>query len=154
MPAAEGPSGSRAVLLQDQTTAMAHVCANSWCERAFDTERALFHHSRVCRQNNWRGHPRENRALDKDAMPNAAIYAPSQLPLLPESLPSNASLVTPNMDMSDLSAPNPCSLEECDEQHLAFIEECYQTSDLAAEVMSLLMRNLTGELLYFWPSLG
>ena len=129
---------------------MVHTCANSWCNRAFDTERALYYHSRVCRQGSWRGHVQGDRAVET-TMPDTAVHAPPQELPSPQSLPSGADTATPDLDMS----ANPsCTLDECDEQHLAYLEERHQAgtrssgniSDLTTQVMNLLMRNLSGQL--------
>ena len=111
---------------------------------------ALYYHSRVCRQGNWRGHVREDRAVET-TMPDLAVYAPPQEIPSPQSLPSGADTATPDLDMS---AHRSCTLDEYDEQHLAYLAERHQAgtrssgsiSDLTTQVMSLLMRNLSGQL--------
>ena len=90
--------------------------------------------------------------MEKDATPDALVHTPPQVPLSPESLPSGADVAIPGVDL-DMSTHSSCTLDEYDGRHLAYMEECHQprarstecTSDLTTQVMSVLMRTLSGD---------
>ena len=138
--------------IESKAVAMVHTCSNSWCDKGFEPERDLFYHSRVCRQRLWWGHARGITALEKDATPDIPVHTPPQVPLSHESLPSGADVAIPGVDL-DMSTHPSRTLDEYDDQHLAHMEECHQTcarstectSDLTTQVMSVLMRTLSGD---------
>ena len=91
--------------------------------------------------------------MEKDATTDTPVHTPPQVPLSPESLPSGADVAIPGVDL-DMSTHPSCTLDEYDEQHLAYMEDvCHQTrarstectSDLTTQVMSVLMRTLSGD---------
>lgn len=126
---------------------MLYRCPHSWCERCFEDRRQLFNHTRRCIQT--------RRVLLGPASQNEA--QPAATGDATASLPQSSCIGSPGGTEAPTSATDSPmadgTLDDYEAQHLAFMEECHQnqaasqrsTSGLTEEVMSFLMRALSGQ---------